>query len=481
MKFLLIETVFNTPHLETSAEIALDLKSKKNNVNFSWIGNDLPWSDWNLSKKKQFLGASPLKKVRLIEKILKFNYINLSQPTQLDKTKLKQINFWAKEFKGNLDSLKKYQYKNINLGIGVASSLISFYHQSNLDIKKYNNIVFNALKSSAIIYEKSLSLIRQIKPKTIITFNNRFATSLPIVLAAKKKNVKILRHERGSDFNKYEIFKKDVHDLNYRSKNVNQYWLNEKNLKVKSSIAKKYFFNRRNGIPLSWDMKKNFTSKQIKGKISPKVKNTTRVVFFTASEDEHESTKFQLKDLVWPKQHDALNYLIKSLNLLDKFELYIRVHPTHGKRKSYYDQDKWIKFNNKKNIKVISADSPVNSYELLDSADLVVTYGGNIGIEAVFWKKKVITLRNSIYSNHKIAFQPKNYKDLKLIIKNYKKKKIVNPDKALPFGFYFMTFGKEFKYFKCKDFDECYYKNIPISHLSPFLYNIKKIKKKFIR
>ena len=34
MKYLLVETIFNSPHLETSAEIAIDLKKKNNKVFF---------------------------------------------------------------------------------------------------------------------------------------------------------------------------------------------------------------------------------------------------------------------------------------------------------------------------------------------------------------------------------------------------------------------------------------------------------------
>ena len=52
MKYLL-ETVFDSPHLETSAEIALSIKSKKNDV-FSWLGDNLPWSDSICLELKDF-------------------------------------------------------------------------------------------------------------------------------------------------------------------------------------------------------------------------------------------------------------------------------------------------------------------------------------------------------------------------------------------------------------------------------------------
>jgi hypothetical protein len=477
MKYLFLETIFNSPHLETSAEIALNFKSKGNKIFFSWIGYDLPWSDWQISYTKKILGASIKKKVYLIEKILKENKIHLVELKKEEQILLNKIKEWAKRFKGNNLDLKKFTYQKQYLGLGVSSSIISNLHQSKFDTKKHRNLIIKSLISSAIIYERSLSLIKKIKPKYIVTFNNRFATSLPIVLAAKKCNVKVLRHERGSNFDKYEIFKKDIHDLSYRSDNVKFYWNKEKNIKKKERIAKKYFFNRRNGIPLDWDMKKNYSSFQSSGNV-PYKKKKYRIVFFTASEDEHESTKFQLTNLLWPSQETALKKLIQSLKCLKDYELFIRVHPTSEKRKSLKDQHKWAKFNNESNIHVISHNSQINSYELLDSSDLAVTYGGNIAIEAVYWKKKVISLRNGIFSKNNFIFEPKSYQQLKKYISNLEF--LQNLDyrkKALPFAYYFMVFGKKFRYFNCKGFDSCFYKGIQISHLNPLMIELKKYKK----
>ena len=302
---------------------------------------------------------------------------------------------------------------------------------------------------------------------------------MPIILAANKKNIKVLRHERGSNYNKYEIFEKDIHDLSYRADNVKYYWSKEKNLKKKINLANKYFIYRRRGIPLNWDMKKNHSLNQSLGHVPPK-RNKYRIVFYTASEDEHESTKFQLKNLLWPSQEIALKKLIQSLRAIENYELFIRVHPISEKRKSLHDQFKWMKYNNNY-IHVIPHNSKVNSYELLDTADLIVTYGGNIAIEACYWGKNVISLRDGIYSKEKIIFEPKNFKQLKNYISKIKKKKIKNNKfKCLSFGYYFMTFGKKFKFFKCKSFDDCYYNKIQLSHLSPLFLKLKNYKKRII-
>lgn len=475
MKYLFLETVFDSPHLETSAELALSYKKKGNDVFFSWIGGELPWADWQLSLIKKIFGSSINKKVFLIEKILEEKKINITKYSKLEEKSLNKIEKWSKNFRGNLSSLKKFSYNDQNLGLGVSSSLISFFHESNFDVKKNNNIVYKTLKSSAIVYERSLSLINKIKPDYIVTFNNRFATSLPIILAAKKNKLNIIRHERGSNYNKYETFKKDVHDLNYRADNVREYWNKEKNLKKKINIATKYFNNRRSGIPLSWDLKKNHAIDQLSGFV-PAKKKKYRIVFYTTSEDEHESIKDQLTNIIWQSQTVALKKLIKCLKILKDFELYIRVHPISSKRKSLHDQTKWEKFDNGKNIFVVPYNSKINSYELLDTADLVTTYGGNIGIEAVYWGKNVITLRNAIYSKEKLIFEPKNISELRNYIINLKfLKEPINKKKVMSFAYYFMIFGKKFKFFRCKSFNECLYKNKPITHLSLFMRILKII------
>ena len=188
--------------------------------------------------------------------------------------------------------------------------------------------------------------------------------------------------------------------------------------------------------------------------------------------------------MLWPNQEHALKKLISCLNLMKNYELFIRVHPVSEKRKSIYDQIKWKKFENYKNVKVISYNSPINSYELLDTADLVVTYGGNIGIEAIYWGKKVITLRNAIYSKHKIIFEPRNFNELKKYIVNFKKiikKSKIDKSKVMKFAYYFMIFGKKFKYFKCNEYDQFYYNHKPISHLPNLILKMKNIVKYFIK
>ena len=46
IRYLIIETCPCSPHIETSIEIALNLKKKGNKVFFFWCGFDLLFSEW---------------------------------------------------------------------------------------------------------------------------------------------------------------------------------------------------------------------------------------------------------------------------------------------------------------------------------------------------------------------------------------------------------------------------------------------------
>ena len=96
-KILIIETFPDTPLIETSCEIALNLK-KNNNVNFFWCGYDLPWKDWEISIFKKIIGFSFEGKIKLIEKILKKNNIETIDKFHLNKNKIQYIKDWSKTY-----------------------------------------------------------------------------------------------------------------------------------------------------------------------------------------------------------------------------------------------------------------------------------------------------------------------------------------------------------------------------------------------
>ena len=89
------------------------------------------------------------------------------------------------------------------MGIGVVSSLISHFHDSQFDTHKHSGVIKKCLFSSAVVYEACKIIFKKIKPDKVVTFNSRFFATKPIIIASQDFKINVERHERGSNYKKY--------------------------------------------------------------------------------------------------------------------------------------------------------------------------------------------------------------------------------------------------------------------------------------
>jgi hypothetical protein len=138
--------------LETSGEIALRLaENKKNIIKFVYLGKNLHWHDWEFPSVLKFLGFSNKKRLSDFKSILNKNKIEVLNENNYDNFDKLSILDWSKKFNGSINDLYKKKYKNINLGKGVLSSLISFYRDLNFDAKKYKREIEKMLFNAAVV------------------------------------------------------------------------------------------------------------------------------------------------------------------------------------------------------------------------------------------------------------------------------------------------------------------------------------------
>lgn len=480
-KILHIETFPETPIIETSVEIALN--SKKNNVYFFWCGYNLPWVDWEISFFKKLLGFNYNGKIKKIENILKLNQINVISKINLDYKLNYQIYHWANRF-NEKKNLKKYYInynsKKINLGLSVESSLLSIY--KNFDYKNDTNLIRKALISSATVFFRAINIIDKINPEKIITFNNRFCISRPIIEAANIRNIKVERHEVGSSREKYEIFKHDVHDLKQRGKAVFDYWKKE-NKKQRLINANKYFampYKNTKLINTGSGVVKSFSFNQDKS-INFKTKNKKIITYFTSSGYEFEAISENYKEYTNSKefknQSSAVNTLVSVINKLKNCLLVIRVHPSQ--KNSKFENNFWRKYKINKKILFIESQSRINSFDLLKKSDFVVTYGSSLAVHAAYNNKPSIVLRNHLFSRGKILIEPKNKSDLFKILN--RKYNLNTRKKCLPYGNYLMSFGKKFKYYKRDTVFKGYILGLKLNHYGFFVNVALCIIKPFLK
>lgn len=472
-KIICIETFPFSPHIETSVEIACDLKKNKNNVNFFWSGYDLPWQDWDLPFYKKLLGMSYDYKIKKIEELLRGKNISCISPFELNTNIKEKIYDWSNKF-NEKNKLEKYFYKSTNLGIGVKSSMISIFKNKNF----LNNIglIKKSLNSSAIIYERTRIIIEKYNPNLLVTFNNRFSLSKPIIEAANLYGIPVWRHERGSNFKKYEIFKgKDVHDLDERSKNIYSLW-SRKN-KKKEKIARKYFLNNTIGKEKD-KVGTNFLAKENRKIKIPE--NRKIITFFCSTDYEYEavSTDYRnfIKNKKWIKQEEAIKSAVKVIKKISNAILYIKDHPHYSSGESY---NPWEKYEIKNKIIYFNRKENLNSFDLLKKSDVVLTFGSTMAVDAIYHGKPSISFRKHFFSGSNLLLEPKDDKELLKLIQNSKKFKKINQKKCYPYGYYMSQFGIKFKYYKPINYFKGNLFNKSINHYGVFLNAVNSIFKFF--
>ncbi|QWD11240.1 hypothetical protein G6704_01635 [Polynucleobacter paneuropaeus] len=471
MRYLIAESISLKPHLETGGEIALQKKEEGHEIGFTWLGYGLPWSDWNLPKFSQIIGCSLKRRVAKFENVLSEQGVEVLsiKPDKLEWMILSQE--WAYKFSGDLSDLKEYSFQGASLGVGVASSLISYTGNSCYDPKSDLGRARKCLASALLVYLRAREVIKDFKPDFVVTFNGRFATAKPIIDAAESLGVKVLRHERGHSYTHYEIFSKSIHNFSYICKRISDLW-KQGDPNNRHEIGHKYFWRRRGGDGIGWY---SFTERQHQGMAPRRILNKRRLVYFSSSDDEFAAITDINDQGPWADQLSAVRDLISVIKGNSGIELIVRVHP-HMLKKSAADLNRWHELA-ALGAEVILPQDPTDSYALLDSADIVLSFGSTMGIEATYWRKPSILLGPAAYRGTNVAFEPSNKQEIEALLSQDLIKKIPAQDGCLPFGYYHLSYGFKFKYYNPQNLSEGLFMGRRLGWDPWLIYMIRRIKK----
>lgn len=446
MHTLIAETVALKPHLETAGEIALTAKEAGEQVEFAWLGDDLPWTDWELPRIARLVGCSLKPRIRRFENMLRDRGVEVLACPMIDAAVNHRLYDWARAFHGDLDALKNYRYENALLGMGAASSLISWTRDSQYDPRNDLLRARACLYTAAIVYTCALALLQQQKPDRLVTFNGRFVTSKPIFEAAKKLGIPVLRHERGATFDRYACFEDAIHNYAYIARRIATAW-DEADTTTREALGHEFFTRRRSGDGLYWY---SFTTGMQQGLVPPRIAGKRRVVYFSSSDDEYAAVSDVYTPGFWPNQLAAVRSLIAQCEALSDSELVLRIHPNMA-IKSQAEQQRWLSLKGN-NLCLIAPQEPVDSYALIDSADIVVSYGSTIGMEAAYAGKPSVLVGPCAYAGSGAVYEPVNDATLKTMLTTPLAP--LDPTSCLPYGYYNLTFGTKFQYYQPSSLSE---------------------------
>jgi hypothetical protein len=343
----------------------------------------------------------------------------------------------------SVEAIKSYRYDDVNIGFGVAASLISSQRDHRFDTNKYYKDIIRTLKTSIQVYSALKIEFENFKPDEVYLFNGRIATHLPAVLLCRKLGVNYHSYEAANKENSYWLNKnatvhtppkKDEVDV------IRSNWTVEH-----ESKAKLFLNNKRNGEAIENII--NYVEGQKKDAL-PKSFNTKykNIAIFNSTIDEYASIEgwnvFYL-----PDETVGIEKIINDFHLKNYF-FYLRVHPNmKGLSKTTSQLVDIRQLSEKyKNLEVIWPEDKVDTYALIDACDKVITFGSTVGAEATYWGKPSILLGQAMYENFNCVYSPDTHEELINLLSSE-----LNPmpvDGALLYAFWEVNRGSKFQYFK---------------------------------
>lgn len=437
-----VENFLWTPHIQTSLEILIKSKLKKKAFCYLDIDNpdnpDIPNNRFKIFGKKRIINK--IKKILNKENI---DFINISKDeNKFDNNFYKELKF------RKFEELTNYKINGYNIGYGIASSVVDKLKKRDPLINDLNRKTLeNYIKTTHQVLISLEKIYKNYKPNTLLTFNGRFAHSAIIKNFCYKKKIKTLFHERSDSMFKYFLNSRPVHDMQAWRDDAIKSWKSSKiKERIKYKIGKKWFENRQNNKFTDGLDHRRF---QVKGKIPKFLKQKRIVTFFSHSDEEYAYCQ-ELKHPIFKNQRESILWFIKYFKKEKDTIFILRIHP-NLLNKSKTDINWWhnLKKNyNYKNFYIIPSNSDIDSYALIKSSNLTITFcSSSIALESTFLSRPSIVVGDSQYRSTNSAHHPMNFKQLKKLIAN-KSIKPKQKNNALKFAFYRSTYGYNYKYYK---------------------------------
>lgn len=460
----IIQTEDESPHLEASLDITLQIACQKVSVDhflvaegifkpdsignriFSFLGNGNISYDWLESRPSwpvHPLSQSQRSK-KLTNQVAKYaaeqgmpaKFFRRRHTGKLGRSLLADLEQLA-----SLKELKEYIADGFPVGRYLASSLITVARDSEVQPAEHKRTLRRLSYTFWQAYRVTKSILEKNRYRAVVVFNGRFAHIGGIIKAAREHNIAIYFHERGGhSSNNFYLEPFPPHDDARFGKAAAEYWLAEmETSKDSATRLAKATLNRareEHGLGIKF----------ANGEKPPSKSEKRRVVYFSSSPDEYESLPDEIFDSTSGTQFEALMKLDQACHDLG-LELIVRVHP-NIQNKSQAEVTRWQKdiYSFVPHGIVISSKSKTNSYALMDTADLVVVWNSTIGLEALYWGKKVLCLEDSPYRHSGADVILANHNDIAgsiLEALDYEP----SPASALPYGLFVAKYGIPAEFF----------------------------------
>ena len=341
---------------------------------------------------------------------------------------------------------QNYFYKEVDVGYASISTVVNDFREYK--IEKFNEFqkktLINIFRNCHQYVNACEKILETYKPDLVVLFNGRLISTRPMVRFCHKKNIEFKVYEvcnQGGDINVFDnALPHDSHVFLIKSLS---FWNGDK-IGEKEDLAEKFFINKRNGVFINDTV---YTDRQNVNELDLKVdKNKRNIVVFNSSQDELVAIGYDFATGIFNSQSEAIKGICETLEP-SLFHIYLRIHPNLDGVNSD-DLLSLMKLAGEyPNLSVILPNAPTSSYLLLDIADVILTFGSTLGVEATYWGKPSILLNKAIWGDHDVAYKPSSKSELFNLLINSSTLIPKKKESTYPIAHYWSQYGRKQMYF----------------------------------
>jgi hypothetical protein len=344
-----------------------------------------------------------------------------------------------------LRQLRELQVDHFDVGAAVVSSLVSIARDPTPDLARWQPLIDRLWRAAMLTYLSTKRALARQRPDRVYVFNGRFAASRAVLRACQAAGTECWIHERGCDQDHFQLFPNHLpHDIDFMQKRMRAAWQAAENDPRRTTVAASWFTDRVQRVERAWH---SFVKDQTPGKLpanwDPRRRN---IALFTSSEDEFVSIGECWRNRLYSDQTSALRKIIADLGEPDeRLHLYVRLHP--NLKNVDNETVRAQRQLSGPNCTIIMPEDSLDTYQLLRSCDVAVTFGSSVGIEAIYWDRPSVLLGPCFYRGFQSVYEPQSHTEAMELLR---RDLPPAPDKteALMYGYWFATHGLPFRYFQ---------------------------------
>ena len=342
------------------------------------------------------------------------------------------------------EELDSFRFHGHDAGNAVLSSLMWVRRDTQVDPSQHRDYVERALDTSVKVYIAARAFIEAQRPDRVVLFNGRMATFRGVLRACQETSTPCWVHERGATLDRVCVAENTMpHDTDWIARQIVETWQRApQSEEEKRAIGGEFYRRKRNKDGFNWIA---YTEHQQPGRL-PFEPDEGRPVYsiFTSSEFERFALRQYYRYLLHETQLEGILDLARILEQ-HRFAglLVIRIHPNSaGEQPSL--QQALERQAAPDFVRIVGAESAVDTYALIDASDKVFTFGSTVAMEVAHAGKPSISFATSPYQRLDSVYQPADREEaLRLVLDPLEPKR---NDDTLKYGYYYSVFGRPLRH-----------------------------------